>query len=54
MSGDVEAILKLALAAALGVVGYFLRETAADLKEVRKMANDHEVRISVLEKGLDE
>lgn len=46
---EVEALLKLGLAAMMGVIGYFLKDTAASLKETRKLAEDHEVRISVLE-----
>lgn len=46
---DAEAVLKLGLAAMMGIIGYFLRDTAASLKETRKLAENHEVRISVLE-----
>lgn len=47
--GDIEPLWKLGLAAMMGVIGYFLKDTAASLKDVRTLAEDHEVRISVLE-----
>lgn len=42
---DVEAWLKLALAVSIGVIAWFLKDTAASLKEVRKMADAHEVAL---------
>lgn len=49
MGTEVEVLLKALLAGAMVVLGYFLRETAGSLKEVRTLANDLHVRVSVLE-----
>lgn len=49
MGTEVEVGLKAMLAAAMMVLGYFLKETAGALKEVRTLANDLHVRVSVLE-----
>lgn len=51
-----ETILKLALAAALGIIGWFLRQTAADLKQTSTIVQqmqvvqaEHNVRLKYLE-----
>lgn len=49
MGTEVEVFLKAALASAMVVLGYFLKETAGSLKEVRTLANDLHVRVSILE-----
>lgn len=53
---ELEAILKFALGALIGVVAWFLKGTAADLKETTKLVQamqvtqaDHSVRLRFLE-----
>lgn len=49
---ELEPILKLILAGMMGIIGYFLRDTAASLKDVRKMSEAHDVKLAVHDQRL--
>lgn len=47
MNADlIEAVLKLLLSGALGIIAFFLKATAGELREVRKLAEEHEVTLA--------